>query len=115
MKYAILIYGAEADWASQTPEEMGKAMEAYFAYSDALAKAGKAITGQELAPVATAKTVRILGGAPVVADGPFAETKEQLGGFYLIEAENEADALEWAARCPGAQHGTIELRPCIEH
>jgi hypothetical protein len=114
MKYMILIYGSEAAWAAQSPEEMAKGMGAYMAYSEALKAERRHVIGFELNTVSTAKTVKVLNGARQVADGPYADTKEQLGGFYLIEAENEADALEWAARCPGASHGTIELRPVIE-
>lgn len=115
MKYMILIYGDEAQWAALSPDELAKGMEAYFAYSDALEKAGKAVSGHELSPVSTAKTIKVRNGAPHVADGPYADTKEQLGGYYLIEAEDEAEALKWAAQCPGAHHGTVEVRPVIEH
>ena len=115
MKYMILIYGEEGGWASMAPAEQAEAMEKYFAYSDALAKAGKAVSGHELAPTTTAKTVKVRDGAPFVTDGPFADIKEQLGGYYLIEADDEADAVAWAAKCPGAHHGTVEVRPVLEH
>ncbi|MGE3248947.1 MAG: YciI family protein [Hyphomonadaceae bacterium] len=115
MKYMILIYGAESDWAAQSPEDMAKGMEAYMAYSDALRKAGKYVSGHELNTVSTAKKIAVRNGAANVTDGPYADTKEQLGGYYLIEAADEADAISWAARCPGASHGLVELRPCIEH
>lgn len=115
MKYMILIFGEEAKWAAQTPDEMAKGMAAYMAYGEALRAAGKYVNGHELNSVSTAKTVAVREGAPHVADGPFADTKEQIGGYYLIDAADEAEALSWAARCPGAHHGTVELRPIIEH
>lgn len=115
MKYMILIYGEESYWAGLSPEDMAKGMEAYMAYSDALRNAGKYVSGHELNTASTAKSVTVRNGAANVTDGPYADTKEQLGGYYLIEAADEAEAISWAARCPGAAHGLVELRPCIEH
>jgi len=115
MKYMVLIFAEEGAWAAMTADEQTQAYGAYMAYSEALQKAGKLIEGHELQPTATAKTISVRGGAPKVVDGPFAEIKEQLGGYYLIEATDEADAIHWASQCPGAHHGTVELRPCMEN
>ena len=86
-------------------------MAAYTAYAEALAEAGAMRAGNRLAPAATAHTVRVAGGAPQVLDGPYAETREQLGGYFVIEVADMAEALRWAARCPGAAHGVVEVRP----
>jgi hypothetical protein len=86
-------------------------MAAYTAYTEAMKKAGVYIGGNRLQPTTTATTVRNPDGKTSVVDGPYAETKEQLGGYYLIEASDLDAALSWAARCPGAAHGAIEVRP----
>ena len=113
MQYMLLIYGDEGMWAGLTPEKLSEEMGAYFAYSEALAKAGKMKAGDELQPISTAKTVSLMDGKHSVVDGPFADTKEQLGGYYLIEAESMEEALEWAAKCPGARYGRVEVRPVV--
>jgi hypothetical protein len=113
MQYMLLIYGDEATWGALPPEKLSEEMGAYFAYSEALAKAGKIVSGDELQPVATAKTVSLIGGKHSVVDGPFADTKEQLGGYYLITADTIEEALDWAAKCPGARYGRIEVRPVV--
>lgn len=113
MQYMLLIYSDDAQWADMAPEKISEVMGAYFAYTEALAKAGKLKAGDELQPVSTAKTVSIVGGKHSVVDGPFAETKETLGGYYLIEADSMEDALDWAAKCPGARQGRIEVRPIV--
>jgi len=113
MQYLLLIYGEESRWASLSPEQIAEEMGAYFAYTEELAKSGKLVLGQELQPVATAKTVSAMDGKHSVVDGPFADTRETLGGFYLIEAETHDDAVAWAAKCPGARHGRIEVRPVV--
>ena len=110
MQYAILIY-SEPPTAEPSPEEYKQVMEAYNAYSKALVDAGVMRGGEALQDGKTATTVRIRDGKRVVTDGPFAETKEEFGGFYLIEAPNLDEALEWGARCPGAMWGSIEVRP----
>jgi hypothetical protein len=111
MQYMILIYGIEKNWMNLTPEQ-GEAMYAeYRAYSEQLAKAGVIRGGSELLPTATAKTIREgRGGGTVTTDGPFAETREQLGGYYLIETDAMEQALEWAAKCPGVKGGCVEVR-----
>lgn len=113
MRYMILIYSKEAEWDALSPEQLQTEMGAYMAYTDALKAAGKFVDGDQLHPVATAKAVRVRGGKAAVIDGPYVDTKEQLGGFYLIDAVDEADAMDWAEKCPGARHGGVELRPCV--
>jgi hypothetical protein len=115
MKYLILIYADESAWASFTPEEQAEGIGAYVAYREMLQGQRKHVISYQLNASSTAKTVKATDGKQQVADGPYADTKEQIGGFYLIEAEDDADALAWAARCPGAEHGIVELRPIIEH
>jgi hypothetical protein len=114
MRYMISIFGDEQAWAKMTPEQTGQMMAAYFAYTQELQAAGKLVAGEELQPGQTAKTIRV-SGAPSVRDGPYADIKEQFGGFYLIDVDSEAEAVEWAKKCPGAAHGAVELRPCVVH
>jgi hypothetical protein len=113
MQYMLLIYGEESLWAKLTPEQLSAEMGAYMAYTQDLAKAGVLVAGDELQPVATAKTISVESGKQKVVDGPFAETKETLGGYYLIKAETQEEALAWAAKCPGAKYGRIEVRPVV--
>ncbi|MGG5817323.1 YciI family protein [Falsiroseomonas sp. HW251] len=107
----LMIYSEEAGWGRLSDAEREGAMAAYTAYTDALVQAGAMRGGNRLAPSGTAHTVRLGAGAPQVLDGPYAETREQLGGYYLLEVEDMAAALRWAARCPGAAHGIVEVRP----
>jgi len=110
MNYLLLIYGDEAD-APSTPAD-GEAMHAaYNAFTEGIAKSGVLRGGDALEAVATATTVRVRGGEVVVTDGPFAETKEQLGGYYLIECADLDAAIAIAADAPGAVKGSIEIRP----
>jgi hypothetical protein len=111
MKYMILIYGSEAQENTISPADMGKMMAAYQAYSEALVKAGVMVSGERLHPSTSATTVRVTGGKNQVLNGPYAETREQLGGFYMIEVPDLDAALSWGARCPGASHGIVEVRP----
>jgi hypothetical protein len=111
MKYILLIYGDERVWASMSKEEMEKIYAEHRAYGEAMGKAGVILGGSELKPVATATSVSFAGGKPRTVDGPFAETKEQLAGYYLIEAPNLEEALGWAEKMPGMTHGTVEVRP----
>lgn len=111
MQAMLLIYSDEKVWAAKPQEEMGALYGAYMAYTAALKEAGAFIAGDPLHPSAAAHTIRPgAGGAPQVLDGPYAETKEQLAGYYLIEVEDMTAALRWAARCPGATHGIMEVR-----
>lgn len=114
MKYLILIYSDEKADASATKEEMDAWMGEYWAYTEAMTKAGVNQGGEALHPTSAATTVRVRDGKTVTTHGPFAETKEQLGGYYLIESPNLDEAIEWAAKCPGARVGSIELRPIME-
>jgi hypothetical protein len=107
MEYMLLIYGSEAQMQAPNPERMA----AYVAYTEALKQAGVLRGGNRLQPISAATTVRARNGKPAVLDGPFAETKEQLGGYYLIDVADLDAALSWASRCPGAAHGAIEVRP----
>ena len=114
MKYLLLVYGEESAWAHISPERAGEIMQAYNAYTEQLKQAGVHVGGDELDVVAKAKSVRGIGGTQVV-DGPFVDTKEALGGYYLIECETEAEALKWAKQAPTMMHGGgVEVRPLIE-
>jgi hypothetical protein len=111
MQYLLLLYGDEKRSAKMTPEELGRIMGAYQAYTSALKDSGVYIGGNPLQSIETATCVRGAGSQARVADGPYAETKEQLGGYYLIDAPNLDAALEWAKRCPAAERGCVEVRP----
>jgi hypothetical protein len=112
MQYLLLIYGEESGWDKMTQAEQEKGMAAFRAYTEALKKAGVMVGSNRLQPISAATTVRAQAdGKPQVLDGPYADTKEQLGGFYLIDVPNLDAAISWAARCPGANYGTIEVRP----
>jgi hypothetical protein len=111
MQYLLLIHANEAGFAHMTPAEQQQGMAAYMAYTEALKQAGAFKGSNRLQPVASATTVRIVDGKTQVLDGPFADSKEQLGGYFLIEAPDLDGALSWAARCPGAAHGIMEVRP----
>jgi hypothetical protein len=113
MQYMILIYGNESVESSLNKEEMDAMMAEYFAYTDAIREAGVMLAGDALHPTSSATTVRVRDGVTSATHGPFAETKEQLGGYYLIECAQLDDAIQWAARCPGARHGSIEVRPVM--
>jgi hypothetical protein len=111
MKYLLLIYSNEAQAIAASKEQVTQMSSAYGAYTEAMKKAGVLVGGERLRPTTDATTVRVQGGKSQVLNGPYAETKEQLGGYYMIEAPDLDAALSWAARCPGAAHGTIEVRP----
>ncbi|MFK7917661.1 MAG: YciI family protein [Ilumatobacter sp.] len=114
MKYALLLYDNEANAHDFGTPEMDAEMQQWFEFTADLDAAGKHLGGEALNPVATATTVRVRDGKTITADGPFAETKEALGGFYLIEAENLDEAIEWAAKIPSAPSGSVEIRPVME-
>ena len=113
MRYLVLIYGNEQQWESMTPESMGAMMSQYNSYTQELAQAGVLRAGDELQPTFTATTVRVRDGKRHTTDGPFAETKEQLGGYYIIETDSLDQAIAWAAKCPGATYGSVEVRPIV--
>jgi hypothetical protein len=112
-QYLLLIYGDESRLANATEGDFGAMMQAYGEYTEWLAAQGWMRGGDALHDTDQATSVRVRDGERVVTDGPFAETKEQLGGYYLIETENLDDAIEAAGRCPGALHGTMEIRPIM--
>jgi hypothetical protein len=114
MRYMLLIYGDESAWANVSEADQQAEMAKWFAYTEEMRKAGVSQQGDALQPTATATTVRDNGGEPLVTDGPFAETKEQLGGYYLLDVPNLDEAIKWAHKCPGAKNGSIELRPITE-
>jgi hypothetical protein len=111
MKYILLIYGDEREWTSLSKEQMEKVYAEHGAYSEALNAAGVEFSGYELKPIATATSVKFENGRARTVDGPFAETKEQLAGYYVIDVSSLDDALAWAKRMPGMTSGTVEVRP----
>lgn len=113
MQYAILVYETETGFDNRSNDQQGVYWGAYSAYSQALAEAGVIAGGAALHPPTTATTVRLSEGQRKVQDGPFADTKEQLGGFFLIEAPDLDAALDWAARCPAASSCAVEVRPIL--
>ena len=113
-KYVALIYGDETQYAHATPEDGARMMQAYGEYTKAVRTAGVFEAGEGLQGTNTATTVRVHNGELSTADGPFAETKEQLGGFYVFNCKDLDEAIEWAAKIPGAREGSIEVRPVIE-
>ena len=115
MQYLILIYGDEHALANAPKQAMEQMTSAHMAYAKEMTEKNVMRGGAQLAPSTSATTLRLAGGKPVATDGPFAETKEQLGGYYLIECANLDEAIKWAGRCPSIQGGTIELRPLITH
>lgn len=111
MQYLLLIYGNEANMLSAGKDTMQQIVAAYGAYTEAIRTSGVLVGSNRLRPTSTATTVSVTNGESKVLDGPYAETKEQLGGHYLIDVPDVDAALTWAARCPGAAHGRIEVRP----
>jgi hypothetical protein len=111
VKYMCLIYRDETALVGATQAQMSEMMSAFVTYTAALRDAGAFVAGARLDLASTATTLRVREGRTQVLDGPYAETKEQLGGYYIIEAPDLDAAMTWAGRCPGARFGTIELRP----
>jgi hypothetical protein len=111
MQYLLTIYADESGFQKMTKAEQEQGYAGYMAYSEALKQAGALKGSNRLQPIATATTVRVANGKPQVLDGPYADTKEQLGGYFLIEVADLDSAISWAARCPGASHGVVEVRP----
>jgi hypothetical protein len=114
MRYLCLIYENEKQWESLPPAESEAIMNEYFGFTEDIRKNGKMVAGEALQPTATATTVRVRNGKVSTTDGPFVETKEQLGGFYLIEAKDLNEALQIASRIPSARFGGVEVRPVID-
>ena len=113
MKYLCLIYGNEKDMPNFTPEQGVAMSQAYFDFTNDIRKSGHMLGGDALQPTSTATTIRVRNGKVSTTDGPFAETKEQLGGYYLIEAKDLNDAIQVASRIPGAKTGSVEVRPIM--
>ena len=113
MRYLLLIYGDEKAWDDAGPDAMGEMMQEYDGFTKWLSASGALVAAEALEPTSQATTVRVRDDQTMTTDGPFAETKEQLGGFYLIEAANLDDAIEAASRIPGAKVGSIEIRPIV--
>jgi hypothetical protein len=111
MQYLLTLYANEAGFSNMSKSEQQQGMAAYMAYTEALKAAGAYVGSNRLQPIATATTVRTVNGKSQVLDGPYVDSKEQLGGYFLIEVPDLDAALSWAARCPGAGHGVVEVRP----
>ena len=111
MQYLLTLYAEESRFQTMTKEQQQQGFAAYMAYTEALKKAGAYVGSNRLQPISTATTVRTTDGKTQVLDGPYIDSKEQLGGYFLIDAPDLDAALSWAARCPGSQHGSIEVRP----
>jgi hypothetical protein len=111
MKYLLLICDDEKSWDAMTEAQQQQMMGEYRQFSEQIRASGHYIDGSQLQPASTATSVRVRNGKPLVTDGPFAETREQLGGYYLVEAANLDEAIKLAARIPSARSGTIEVRP----
>jgi hypothetical protein len=113
MKYAFTIYGDETQRASASEEQQQAMSQAYAALTQEMQEKGVLVAGDGLYPTPTATTVRVRDGERNVTDGPFAETKEQLGGFYVLDVKDLDEAIEWAAKIPGSQFGSVEIRPVM--
>ena len=111
VKYLCLIYDDESKWGTMPQAEAEAMMGEYFAFTEGIKKSGHYLGGEALKPTQTASTVRVRSGKISTTDGPFAETKEQLGGYYLIDAKDLNDAIQVAAKIPSARIGSVEVRP----
>ena len=114
MHYALLIYASEQEWANQTEEQSQAVNQEYMAFTKDIIDRGLMKGGEALQPTATATTVRVRDGETLTTDGPFAETKDQLGGFYLVDCKDLDEAIAVAARIPDVRRGSIEIRPVME-
>src|SRR6201996_9681915 len=115
VKYMAIIFNDESQYANATPEQIGAVFAEHGAFGEAAREAGVFAGGDGLQPAATATTVRVRDGERLLTDGPFAETKEQLGGFYALECKDLDEALAWAAKIPEAKFGAVEVRPVIDY
>lgn len=113
MKYALLIYAAEKNWVDRPEQERSALYNEYWAYSMELKKSGKMLSCEPLDPTTTATTIRVRDGKTIPTDGPFADTKEQLGGIYVVDVKDLNEAIAWAAKIPDARTGSIEIRPLM--
>src|SRR5689334_3883687 len=115
MRYLLTIYADESRYATMTPEDSARLMADYGAFGEEAQAAGVLLGGEGLQPTATATTVRVRDGETLFTDGPFAETREQLGGYYLLECADLDEAARWAAKIPGARTGSVEVRPVMDY
>jgi hypothetical protein len=115
MKYLLSIYNDESSWDSASPDQIQEIMDAYSAFGREVEKRGAFLAGEGLQPTSAATTVRVRNDERLITDGPFAETKEQLGGFYLLDCKDLDEAIELAAKIPGAKSGSIEVRPVMNY
>jgi hypothetical protein len=113
MQYLCLIYDNETNWGSMPEDERNAVFAEYGTFTESIKESGNYVAGDALQPTSTATTVRVRNGETLVTDGPFAETKEQLGGYYLVEAKDVDEALKIAERIPSARYGSIEVRPVV--
>ena len=114
MKYLFALIGDESDWSDRSPDEQQAAMKAWDEFTQDTIDSGVHLGGEGLQPSSTATTLRVTEGEPVITDGPFAETKEQLGGYYLLDCKDLDDALAWAKRIP-SPGGSVEVRPVMDY
>jgi hypothetical protein len=114
MRYMLLIYDNEAGFATAPEKQIAEVMEEYGRFTSALKGSGAYVSSGRLRHTPSATSVRVRGGQTILTDGPFAETKEQLGGYYLIDVKDLDEALQWAAKVPSAKFGSIEVRPLWE-
>jgi hypothetical protein len=115
MRYLLLLYGDESQWANASPEEIQNDMNAYEAFGREVTESGAFVAGEGLEATNAATTVRIRDGETSLTDGPFAETREQLGGFYLLECKDLDEAVKWASKIPSAFNGSVEVRPVMNY
>ena len=115
MQYALTIYDDQSKWSDRPPDASRATSEAYGKLTEEMRSAGVLRAGEGLQPVTTATTVRVPNGERIVTDGPFAETKEQLGGFYVVDCKDLDEAIEWASKIPTAVTGCVEVRPVIQY
>lgn len=114
MRYMLLIYASEADYSQLTSEEQATVMQGHGTFAQEAMQLGILLGGAPLQPTSTARTVRVRNGKTLIIDGPFAETKEQLAGTYILECKNMDEAIELASRIPDAYYGSVEIRPVLE-
>ena len=115
MKYLLTIYMDESSYGDVTPEQAQQVMAAYEAFGREVTESGAMLGGEGLQASNTATTVQVRSGETITSDGPFADTREQLGGYYLLDCRDLDEAIRWAAKIPGAHNGTIEIRPVMDY
>jgi hypothetical protein len=115
MKYMLVLIGDESQYADWSQEDIQRDMQRWDEYTKQLVAAGAFVSGEGLGPSANVTTLRIQNGERILTDGPFAETKEQIGGFYVIEAKDLDEAIDWAAKLPSAEYGVTEIRPVMDY